>query len=57
MIKRITDRREAQDRQDDEAYECEPPSGACKSRRQQQEADDPDQNNEIGRDRKETEHL
>jgi hypothetical protein len=43
-------------RQEDEAHECKPPSGACK-RRQQEEADDTDQNNEIGRARKETEDL
>jgi len=41
---------------EDEGHECKPPSGACK-RRQQEEADDTDQNNEIGRARKETEDL
>jgi hypothetical protein len=30
---RTTDRRKAEDRQDDDAYECEPPSGPCKARR------------------------
>src|SRR5262249_18269312 len=48
---------EAEDRQHEEAHEGEPPSGACKARRQQQEAKDSDQNHNIGRERKDAQKL
>jgi hypothetical protein len=54
---RIAKRREAEDREQDEAGECKPPAGAREAGQQQKKADDPDRNDEIGRDCEETNNL
>src|SRR6266487_6943155 len=54
---RIAGRGEAEDREHDEAREGQRAPGTRKARRQQQQAEDADRNNKIGRDGEETEDL